>query len=169
MGYTTEFEGSFTVTPPLDPAQVTYLKAFAETRRMKRSVSIVTTPDPRRCAVGLGIGDDAGYFVGGKSPYGQDRDASVLDYNAPPADQPGLWCRWIPSDDGSKIEWNGAEKFYDYTEWLNYIISHFLTPWGRALSGEVSYQGEERDDRGVIVSKEGRAVAVKDIITRGTR
>jgi hypothetical protein len=169
MGYTTEFEGSFTVTPPLDPAQVAYLKAFAETRRMKRSVSIVTTPDPLRCAAGLGIGDDAGYFVGSKSPYGQDRDASVLDYNAPPAGQPGLWCRWEPSDDGATIAWNGAEKFYDYVEWLNYLVVHFLAPWGRALSGEVSYQGEDRNDRGVIVIKNGRAVAVADVITRGAR
>jgi hypothetical protein len=169
MGYTTEFEGSFAITPPLEAAQVIYLKAFADTRRMKRSALAATMPDERRLAVGLDIGNEAGYFVGGNGYAGQDRDSSVVDYNEPPVGQPGLWCQWVPSDDGSRIEWNGAEKFYDYTEWLNYITDHFLAKWGRALSGEVSYQGEDRNDRGVIVIKDGRAVAVADVITRGAR
>ena len=34
MGYTTEFKGSFTLTPALTEAQVAYLHAFSGSRRV---------------------------------------------------------------------------------------------------------------------------------------
>lgn len=82
---------------------------------------------------------------------GQRRDASVIDGNEPPAGQPGLWCQWVPSDSRASIEWNGGEKFYDYVEWLEYLIAHFLQPWGYTLNGEVEWQGEDSADFGKIV------------------
>lgn len=168
MGYTTDFEGSFTVTPPLDAAQVAYLKALCDTRRMKRDAAVAALmPDPKREAVGLPIGDEAEYFVGGVGFAGQDRDASIEEYNYSPGEQPGLWLQWEPNDDGTRIVWNGAEKFYHYVEWLNYIIERFLIPWGRSIAGEVSYQGEDSDDRGVIGIRDGRAVRAPDTIIRG--
>lgn len=30
---------------------------------------------------------------------------------------PGIWCQWIINSN-NKLEWNGAEKFYYYVEWL---------------------------------------------------
>ena len=27
---------------------------------------------------------------------------------------PGIWCQWVPTDDGKGIEWDGGEKFYNY-------------------------------------------------------
>ena len=39
------------------------------------------------------------------------RGPDVKDYNRPPQGQPGLWCDWTPTDDGSAIRWNGTEKF----------------------------------------------------------
>ena len=143
---------------------------------MKRNAKIADTlPDSVRIAAGLPIGLEGAYFVGGSGFCGQDRDASILEYNDPPAGQPGLWCQWVPnqkdketwtrSEDGTEIGWNGAEKFYCYIEWLQYIIDHFLKPWGYVLNGEVEWQGERRDDTGLIVvndnvvtKKVGRAV-----------
>lgn len=153
MGYTTDFWGDFEVVPPLRPAHRKYLQAFAMSRRMKRSAAIAAAlPDPIREKARLPIGEEGGYYVGsaGKS-YGQDQDDSIINYNDPPSDQPGLWCQWTASDDGTKIEWDGGEKFYNYIDWLRYIIEHFLNPWGYALCGEVMWQGEESDDAGKIV------------------
>lgn len=152
MGYTTEFEGRFNVSPALKPEHTEYLRTFARTRRMVRDANVAEAmPDAARLAVGLPIGPDGEYFVGGTGHYGQDDDESVVDYNEPPPGQPGLWCKWEPSDDGAAIEWNGVEKFYDYVEWIEYIVVNFLKPWGYELNGEVCWNGEESGDLGKIV------------------
>ncbi len=135
----------------LKPEHVAYLKQFSRTRRMKRDADrAAALLDPIREAAGLPIGKEAAYFVGGQGLAGQARDESILDYNKPPRGQPGLWCQWVPSADGTAIEWDGGEKFYEYTEWLQYLIKHFLAPWGYILNGEVQWQGEDDQDRGVI-------------------
>lgn len=152
MGYTTEFDGQFKLDRPLTDAHREYLVAFADTRRMKRNAEIAAMlPDPKREAVGLPIGPDGAYFVGGSGFVGQNRDQSIQDYNYSPTGQPGLWAQWTPTADGSAIEWDGGEKFYNYVEWLAYLVAHFLQPWGYSLNGEVSWEGEEQGDVGKIV------------------
>jgi hypothetical protein len=64
---------------------------------------------------------DHGYFVDGSGPSGQGHDDDIRDYNQPPARQPGLWCNWEPTEDGTTIKWNGKEKFYDSKEWMTYL------------------------------------------------
>jgi len=99
MGYTTEFEGVIKVTPPLSTEEINYLNKFSDSRRMNR---------------------EAGpYYVG-------DDEDGVYNYNLPPKGQPGLWCQWIPTDDGTGIEWDGSEKFYHAEEWMQYLIDHFF-------------------------------------------
>ena len=38
--------------------------------------------------------------------------------NTPPFGQPGLWCQWVPTDDGHALVWNGHEKFYRSSGWM---------------------------------------------------
>ena len=152
MGYTTEFSGQFDLDKPLTPEHAAFLRAFADTRRMKRDMALAhAQPDPIREAAGVGIGADGGHFVGATVDHGQGHSPDILDYNNPPEGQPGLWCLWIPTDDLKGIEWDQGEKFYEYVTWLEYIIEHFLKPWGYVLSGSVEFQGEQFDDRGLIV------------------
>lgn len=151
MGYTTDFHGEFALDKPLTPAHKAYLEAFAETRRMKRDAAkTATLPDPVREAVGLPVGVDGEFFVGSGEDFGQDRTPDVVDYNGPPSTQPGLWCQWAPTDDDAEIAWDGSEKFYYYVQWLEYLIEKLLEPWGYVLNGEVTWQGEEDEDRGMI-------------------
>lgn len=119
---------------------------------MKRSApAAMRLPDPIRSAVGLPVGTDGEFFVGGEGDFGQGRDDSVVDYNDPPAAQPGLWCPWSPSDDGEELCPPEEEtKAYDYIEWLTYLTKKFLTPWGYSLCGVVDWSGEESDDFGQI-------------------
>lgn len=156
MGYSTKFYGRFDLDRPLTPEQSAYLTRFSHTRRMGRiQVMLADRPDPERHAVGLPLGDEGEYFVGG-----EDRDAyllpeepddfSVLDDSEPPPSQPGLWCDWVPTVGGWGIEWNGAEKFYGPEAWLYYLIQHFLRPWGYRLNGLVKLRGDDPDDRGSI-------------------
>lgn len=132
MGYTTEFEGKISIHPPLNAEEIAFLTAFSESRRMDR---------------------DAGPYA-----LAPDHGPGIVDHNTPPAGQPGLWCQWIPTEDGTGLVWNQAEKFYDATEWMQYLIDHFLAPnalaigkvpgivGGHTLSGLVQAQGEEPDD-----------------------
>ena len=115
MGYTTDFAGSVTLVPPLNEHEVTYLQKFASSRRMDR--------------------ERGPYFIG-SGMCGQGRDDDIRDYNRPPAGQPGLWCKWEPSEDGTTIGWNGAEKFYDSEDWMRYLIDTFLRS-GAALQQEL--------------------------------
>lgn len=153
MGYSTVFGDSFNVEPPFSPEQVTYLQRFANTRRMARDPALaLEMEDPSREAVGLPIGCECEYFVGGLGYAGQDRDASIVEYNRPPGEQPSLWCHWTSNDDGSVFLWDGAEKFYSYVEWLVYLDDRFFRPWGRQLCGAISWQGEDERDHGLIVA-----------------
>ena len=172
MGYTTDFSGQFTITPALSAAQAAYINAFSGTRRMKRDSAVTAArPDPVRAAVGLPVGDEGGYFVGAGGMAGQEEEwgagqaVGVLEYNTPPAGQPGLWCQWVVSDDGAALEWDGGEKFYDYVEWLEYLVQHFIAPWGSVLAGEVQWSGEDRSDQGIIYAKDNKVAAVADTVT----
>ncbi len=167
MGYTTDFDGQFDLDKPLSAAQVAYLEKFANTRRITRDAEETAKfPDPLRDAVGLPIGKDACFYVGSTAPMGQDwKGGGVVDGNRPPEGQPGLWCKWVPTEDGTAIVWNEHEKFYDYVGWLQYLIKNFLKPWGYTLSGKVRYQGEEYDDRGAIYVKDNKVQQVPDKIS----
>ncbi len=163
MGYTTEFEGRFNLDRPLAGEHAAYLRRFADTRRVSRiDGAVAEIGDPHRCAVGLPPGPQGAYFVGGGGFMGQDRDASIMNYNKPPEGQPGLWCQWTPTHDGSGLEWNGVEKFYYYVEWLEYLIQHFLKPWGYVLNGSVRWKGEDPEDAGVL------SVHANIVVTTGT-
>lgn len=163
MGYTTDFDGSMQIDPPLTPERVKYINRFSETRRVKRDPEKASKlPDPLREAVGLPIGEDGCYFVGGSAFYHEDD--SVIAHNSPPANQPGLWCQWLIYEDGSRLEWDFGEKFYEYEDWLIYIQEHFLTPWGSKLNGKIDWYGEDRDDLGVIYAKDGMVEAVMSTV-----
>ena len=101
MGYTTDFVGHIRIDPPLNKSEQQYLAAFAASRRMERR--------------------DGPYAMG-------NEEREVVDGNAPPPGQPGLWCQWIPSCCGRCLVWDRGEKFYAPTEWMRYVIDHLLRP-----------------------------------------
>ena len=116
------------------------------------------------------------YFAKNDSNMGQSSDESIIDFNAASGEiawkdyngdwakreelqkalnadkikQPGLWCQWR-LDDETTLSWDGSEKFYNYIEWLQYLIVHFFEPWGIKVNGEVTWQGEDSNDMGKII------------------
>lgn len=63
---------------------------------------------------------------------------------------PSFYCQWTPNSDGTALEWDGGEKFYEYVAWLEYLIKNFFEPWGIKLNGSVNWRGEEWSDTGTI-------------------
>lgn len=76
---------------------------------------------------------------------------------------PGTYCQWITN--GFSLEWDGNEKFYDYVEWLEYLIEHYFSKWGVKLNGIVKYQGEEIGDVGRIEVKDNVVTLVELEVT----
>jgi len=137
MGYTTDFWGEFDIDKPLDDETYELLIGLNETRRVARDV-------------GPEFGTEGEFYVKGTGFKGQGEDSSIIDNNKPPSTQPGLWCQWRPTEDRTYIEWDGDEKFYQYEEWLEYLIEKILKPRGYSLTGRISWQGEETDDMGTL-------------------
>lgn len=154
MGYTTDFDGTFQLNKKLDAETHTFLNKLNETRRMKRKGL-----DPK-------YGIDGEFYVDGGGFMGQGSDDSnIVDHNSPPKTQPGLWNQWRPTDDGMGIEWDGNEKFYNYIEWLQYLIDNVLEPRGYYLNGVVKWIGEDRNDMGAIEVTKNRIKILKGKIS----
>lgn len=145
MGYTTYFSGSFEFDKELDDETYDFLLKLANTRRVKRDTEIL-----KELRFDGNYGEEGEFFVDGSGFRGQGDDRSIINSNQPPASQPGLWLQWVPTEDKKHLVWDEGEKFYNYTEWLIYLIEKILEPKGYVLNGEVSYEGEYRADFGVI-------------------
>lgn len=146
MGYTTDFNGSLHFNKPVAQWLADYINEFSETRRMKRDPEKIKELYPNwgeLCFNGE-LGTDGEFFIGDNG-YG---DQSVVDSNRPPVTQPGLWCQWII--EGNELTWDGCEKFYNYEDWLQYLIDNFFEPLGYALNGDIEWQGEDSEDFGII-------------------
>lgn len=137
MGYTTDFTGRLKFNKQLSLDDHTFLTKLSETRRMARNV------DEK-------YGVEGEFYVEDTNDFGQDKNDNIIDYNVSPRTQPGLWLQWTPTEDGWYLEWNGAEKFYNYVEWLEYLIEKVLEPRGYVLNGLIEWQGEDSDDIGQI-------------------
>jgi hypothetical protein len=132
MGYTTEFTGRLNLNKKLSLLDKEFLLAFNNTRRMKRNL--------------VGYGVEGEFYVANQENFGQKHTPDIIDYNESPSTQPGLWCKWKPTDDGLGIEWDGREKAYDMPEWVVYLINRYLGPRGYILNGVIEAQGEDHED-----------------------
>lgn len=165
MGYSTHFDGSAYITPPLNVHEIDYLVNFMVSRRVKR-ISGPYTVDSR--------------------PYRHDsEDPDVIAYNDPPDGQPGLWCNWEPSPMGDFLAWNGGEKFYYAAEWMAYLIDHFLKPGAEAskaqsplfehftfdhvVHGTIEAQGDDPDDRWALVVENNEVFRSEATVTFNDR
>lgn len=122
MGYSTEFEGRIEISPPLNPHEIAYLKRFAESRHMDR--------------------EQGPYYATGGHGMENSGAHGIRNGNRPPLGQPGLWCQWVPTEDGTALEWDGSEKFYRSEEWMAYIIETFLKPDAK-LQHEMLFPGSD--------------------------
>lgn len=156
MGYTTKFDGHVTVDPPLNGPEMDYLRRFADSRRYQ------CTAGPYHAVIDGDLNRHAGCMP--------------IATSSEPAGQPGLWCSWVPTQDGSGIEWDGMEKFYNSAAWMRYLIDAFLESgaglqwemkdpiegrvydpafqhftFNHTVNGRIEAQGDSDDDRWTLV------------------
>ena len=152
MGYSTWFDGSLKFNKPVEDWLVEYIDKLSKTRRMKRNNEKIKEmfPDWKKNCFAGNLGEDGEYFIGGLGLYGQDNDDSVVDQNRPASTQPGLWCQWVIGGNNDELVWDEGEKFYNYIDWLYYLIENFFDPLGYELTGDITWEGEDSDDCGTI-------------------
>lgn len=63
---------------------------------------------------------------------------------------PGTWCQWIPNKEGTELVWDGGEKFYEYIEWLKWLIENYFKKNDIVLNGAIRWEGEDNKDVGII-------------------
>jgi len=151
MGYTTQFHGYFQIDKKLDDDTFNLINGLAKTRRMKRQGL-----DPKYGEDGEFFFDPADFENNGQTP-----TEDIVHYNEPPSTQPSMWLKWIVEDDRQTITWSGGEKFYDYVEWIEYLIAKILAPRGYIVNGSVDWFGESRGDTGSIIVEENKVRAVE--------
>ncbi|MET8629696.1 hypothetical protein ABZW30_39225 [Kitasatospora sp. NPDC004669] len=86
-----------------------------------------------------------------------------------------MFCEREPTDDGSGIQWNRAEKFYDPTEWMHHLIDHFLKPgttarghpgfehftFDHVLNGVIDAVGAEEGDEWQLIVQNNTVTTVE--------
>jgi len=130
MGYTTEFDGTIEVVPPLSSEDAEFLVAFSDERH----------EDP----------DDAVIYPGiwcNWAPVTQHSWVTGARGHKTPV-----------KTYGAGIGWNEAEKFYSSAEWMKYIIDKFLAPKGYVLNGVIEAQGEDPEDRWKLLVEDNKVL-----------
>ena len=181
MGYDTSFEGSIDISGKMTKEFVEFINRFSSTRRMKRNNEKIKEiyPNWKELCYHGNLGTDGEYFAPVSKNYGQDEEESIVKYNSSPDSQPGLWCQWIIrtkeklSEDLKEytgcITFDGGEKFYNYVEWLEYLIENFFNPENLVLDGAILAVGESTDDATYIIIDKNQVItydALQDDITK---
>jgi hypothetical protein len=139
MSFPCYFRGTVLLDRSLLAHEQAYLEAFAATRHVQcREELLVPLADPLREAVGLPVGPEGAYAV--SAPPVSD---AIVDQNQPPAGQPGLWCDWVPTVDGTALVCKEGDTGVANVEWIGYLIAHFFQPWGYTVNGRVLWHTDE--------------------------
>jgi hypothetical protein len=141
MGVSTTYLGHIEITPPLNQAEYDYLRMFSRSRRSHR--------------------DGGPYGVWPRDPHDEapmlHGDEAAARANQIAEGQPGYWCQWVPCPHGCCLGWDGQEKFYAGSAWLQYVIDHFLRPGAHARrSKDVQFRRFtfDHDTNGVLVGEQ---------------
>ena len=68
------------------------------------------------------------------------------------------------SEDRDRLFPEEDESRYGVRLWLRLLTEHYLAPRGYVLNGEITWEGEDRDDGGTIFVKDNQVEAVDDLI-----
>lgn len=87
---------------------------------------------------------------------------TLLEFNEDPdcipQPHPNSYMQWVPTESLQAIVWDQGEKFYDYTEWLRWLV-RWLHDQGIACSGTLYWSGESSNDTGVLTVADGVVTA----------
>jgi hypothetical protein len=71
---------------------------------------------------------------------------------------PRGYMQWVPDTSLQRIVWDESEKFYDYEQWLKWIVAA-LASWGIEAAGSFKWQGESVGDTGELLVVDGNVTS----------
>lgn len=71
------------------------------------------------------------------------------DPDAVTGPHPDSYLQWVPSESMDQIIWNEGEKFYHYSEWMEWLCN-LLSTWGVEANGTLHWSGEDATDHGTV-------------------
>lgn len=80
-----------------------------------------------------------------------DNPNSISHPEIPTHNQPSEVCDWVI--DGDKLISDDSDRFYEFEEWLHYLIKNFFKPNGYVLNGEASWDAEDVGYGMIVVKK----------------
>jgi hypothetical protein len=75
------------------------------------------------------------------------------------------YMQWVPSESLDAIVWDQQEKFYDYEQWMEWVL-RWLDERGVKASGQLDWRGESAGDIGRIVVAESVMTVEKGTATK---
>lgn len=63
--------------------------------------------------------------------------------------KPNSYMQWVPNESMDAIVWDQQEKFYDYEEWMVWLMG-WLAARDITCNGQLDWRGESSDDIGRI-------------------
>lgn len=74
------------------------------------------------------------------------------------------YLQWVPSETLDALVWDEGEKFYDYEQWLQWIL-RWLADRGVRASGQLDWRGEDGSDIGRITVADSAVTVEKGAAT----
>ena len=71
---------------------------------------------------------------------------------------PKGYMQWVPDESLQRIVWDQNEKFYDYEQWLKWIVAA-LASWGIEAAGSFKWQGDSVGDIGELLVIDGNVTS----------
>jgi hypothetical protein len=91
---------------------------------------------------------------------------AIWEGDSPVGAPGGGYLKWVVNGSHrDRIEWDGEEKFYYYTEWLTWLC-RYLSVHGYRVNGHISWSGEETSDVGVLKVVHNIVTEIRRDLTR---
>ncbi len=150
------YTGRLSLDRPLSDEHNRYLEAYMRMRHSTACHSLVAeTLDAARVREDAGLPREARYVVD------LAQDAIISCVGSDSGECPALWCDWRLTHDRRALICRPGKRD-DQLSWPEYIVTHFLAPWGYRVNGLVRWQDD--DDEG-----EGDSGAVRVTMLNGAR
>jgi hypothetical protein len=77
------------------------------------------------------------------------------------------YMQWVPSETLDAIVWDQQEKFYDYEEWMAWLL-RWLDARGIQANGVLDWRGEDSSDIGRIIVKDSAMTTEQGVTTKAS-
>lgn len=134
-------KGKLTIEGDMRDEHFKYLAMYGHMRHMKRNETyLLALRDQLRVDAGLPIGVEGRHYLGSNFALAVQCYHTVTDCNSPPEKVPSVLCPYHlyrELADGKYVWRCHNTSIEKPKEWIEYLITTYLAPWGYKLNGKI--------------------------------